>query len=283
MSSVDEKHILHVIHAAGYQVCRIRLGIKPQIDEAPFVVLSHEVYPGVEAHLFTIADVALWLPAFDEEGNVVLCRPGNLAEDRPFNLGSTRFDSWHRLLAALERVTELLMPYRQSVADGLIPESIWSHYQGQWHFGLRDAPDHDAPPVDMFIEYVDPSIRPVIQELNELGFATKESCSGLPDEHPDRDPYRPYVMFDERSYLDMSAHLFTLADITQWIPGPGPHGFDVRLQQAVSEDIPTAWSRLLEGARALAPLLHDYRNLASQKDGLYRKLRERRDSTEHIK
>jgi hypothetical protein len=253
--------------------------MKPQIDDIPYVVLSHEVYPGIEAHLFTIADIALWLPAFDERGNVVLYRPRDLDEnEKDPNLEKARSDSWLKLLAAVERVTKLLTPYKDFVDGGLIPETVWAHHQRQWHFGLRDAPDHEAPPVDMFIDYVDHSIRPLIRELNELGFATKESCSGLLDEHPDREPYRPYVMFDERVYVDVSAHLFTLADITQWIPGPGPHGFDVRIQQSVGEDIPKAWSRLRRAARAFAPLLGQYRNLVGDKNSQYRRLREVREA-----
>jgi hypothetical protein len=258
--------------------------MKSQIDDTPCIVLSHEVYPGVEAHLFTVADIALWLPTFDEQGNVVLYRPRELDErETDSSLERARSDSWLRLLAAVEQVTMLLTPYKQSVDRGLIPETIWAHYQGQWHFGLRDAPDHEAPPVDMFIDYVDLSIKPLIRKLNELGFTTRESCSGLADEHPDREPYRPYVMFDERVYVDISAHLFTLADITQWIPGPGPHGFDVRIQQGVGEHIPKAWNRLLRGAEALAPLLESYRNLVSGTDSLYRRMRERREPPEHFK
>jgi len=275
--SVDEEHILEVIRKAGHDVYAIRLGMKPQIDDIPYVVLSHEVYPGVEAHLFTIADIALWLPAFDEQGNVVLYRSREIDESAVDpNSEEARSAAWDRLLTAVERVTELLTSYKESVDRGLIPETIWAHHQGQWHFGLREAPDHKAPPVDIFIDYVDLSIRPLIRELNELGFATKESCSGLLDEHPDREPYRPYVMFDDRVYLDMSAHLYTLADITQWIPGPGPHGFDVRIQQGANEDNPKAWNRLISGARTLSPLLQEYRALVGEKDGLYRKLREQR-------
>ncbi|MFX1603782.1 MAG: hypothetical protein ACFFCK_09880, partial [Promethearchaeota archaeon] len=73
------------------------------------------------------------------------------------------------------------------------------------------------------------------------------------------------------------------ADITEWIPGPGPHGFDVKIQQNVGEDIPEAWGRFLRGARVLAPLLDQYRNLVSERDGLYRKLRERRELPEYFK
>lgn len=284
MPFVDKNHVLEAFRMAGHRVLTVHLGMKSSIDDSPFIVLSREVYPGVEAHLFTIADISLWLPAFDEKGDVMLYRPRNLDEsEMDSSLERTESESWLRLLAALERVAELLTPYKQSIEGGLIPETIWAHYQGQWHFGLRDAPDHEAPPVDMFIDYVDLSIRPHVQELNELGFTTKESCSGLLDEHPGREPYWPYVMFDERVYVDVSAHLYTLADITQWIPGPGPHGFDVRIQQAANEDNPKAWSRLLGGARALSPLLEEYRTLVGEKDVLYRRLRELRDVPEHIK
>jgi hypothetical protein len=67
------------------------------------------------------------------------------------------------------------------------------------------------------------------------------------------------------------------------MPGPGPHGFDVRVQQGVNEDNPKAWNRLLIGARALSPLLDEYRTLVGEKDGLYRRLRELRDVPEHAR
>jgi hypothetical protein len=81
----------------------------------------------------------------------------------------------------------------------------------------------------------------------------------------------------------VSAHLYTLADGTEWIPGPGPHGFDVRIQQAANEDIAEAWNRLSRGARELSPLLNEYRGLVGEKDGTYRRLRERRNLPERLK
>ena len=36
--------------------------------------------------------------------------------------------------------------------------------------------------------HIDPSIREHIKELNNLGFVTKQCCSGLPEDHPNTGP-----------------------------------------------------------------------------------------------
>ncbi|UCH05553.1 MAG: hypothetical protein JSW05_05150 [Candidatus Thorarchaeota archaeon] len=278
MPLVGKSRVLDSMHQAGYLVHAMQLGMKSQTDEVPFIVLSHEVYPGVEAHLFTIADAALWLPAFNHVGDIVLYRPREFdGVESAGVIEKARSDAWNMLLSAVERIGNLLTPYKEHVSQGITPKTVWAHHETQWHLALRDAPDHEAQPVDKFIDDVDSSIRPHIRELNELGFATKESCSGILDEHPDREPYRPYVMFDDRVYLDASAHLFTLADIAEWIPGPGPHGFDVSFHQNVGEDIQDAWQRLRKAAHSFAPLINQYRTLVGAKDRQYRRLRKVRE------
>lgn len=283
MPLVEEKHVLDTMREAGQLVRTVSLGLESQGDHTPHIVLGHDVYPGVEAHLFTIADSALWLPGFIQSGDVVIYRPRELDEGSSGSaLKGVKSDAWRRLLAAFAQFADLLTSYTVWVNQGSIPKTVWAHHEAQWHLGLRDAPDHEPEPVDAFIDYVDESIRSYIRDINELGFATKESCSGILDDHPDREPYRPYVMFDDRVYIDVSAHLFTLADIARWLPSDGPHGFDVMIQQSIGDDIPAAWNRLVTATRTLSPMLKRYRNLIKEKDTLFRRMRERREAPESI-
>jgi len=104
--------------------------------------------------------------------------------------------------------------------------------------------------------------------LNDLGFSTTQSCSGIAKDHADREEYLPYVMFDERAYPRSSAHLFTLADISGWIPSYGPHNFDIEFRLPSAEDAEKFWDHLVVSARRLAELVHDYRT------GLKRNLKE---------
>jgi hypothetical protein len=78
-------------------------------------------------------------------------------------------------------------------------------------------------------------------------------------DHRDREPYLPYVMFDERAYQRFSAHLFTLADISGWIPSYGPHNFDIEIRLLDSTDAEARWDKLVTSARTLACLLQHYR------------------------
>ncbi len=280
---VEEKHVLDTMLRAGQSVRTLNLGLGAQDSDVPHIVLGHEVYLGVEAHLFTIADSALWLPVFRQSGDVIIYRPRELDKGSSGTiLKKARSNAWRRLLTAFEQLTDLLKPYMKWVDQGAIPKVVWAHHEAQWHLGLRDAPDHEPPSIDAFLEYVDKSIRLYIREINALGFATKESCSGLLDDHPDREPYQPYVMFDDRVYPDVSAHLFTLADIAQWIPSDGPHGFDVMIQQSIGDDIPAAWNRLVIASRALSSMLKQYRNLINEKDTPFRRMRERRKAPDGI-
>lgn len=270
--------VIETLLRAGHLAKRVQLGVLSRIDEVPYVVLSHTVYPGVEAHLFTAADAALWIPAFTSLGDVVLYEPKELDEGKsPDALESTRSEAWQRLFTAVEKIANLLTSYREYVDQGYIPSMVWAHHEAEWYLGIREAPDHESRPVDEFLDYVDVSIRPHIRELNELGFITIESCSGLADDHADREPYRPYVMFDDRAYIDVSAHLFTVADIAQWIPSYAPHGFDVVVHQRVGEDTENAWNRLVEVARVLAPLLKQYRELVRDKGSPFRRMRKQRE------
>lgn len=279
MPLVKERHVLDTMLKAGQSVRTINLGLGAQDDDVPHIVLGHKVYPGVEAHLFTIADSALWMPVFRESGDVAIYRPTEFDKaSSGTTLKKARSDAWLGLLTAFDQLTDLLKPYMKWVDQGTIPKVVWAHHETQWHLGLRDAPDHEPQSVDEFLEYVDKSIRPFIREINGLGFATKESCSGLLADHPDREPYRPYVMFDDRVYPDVSAHLFTLADIAQWIPSDGPHGFDVMIQQSIGDDIPAAWSRLVLATRALSSMLRQYRIVIKEKDTMFRPMRERREA-----
>ncbi|MGY5875680.1 MAG: hypothetical protein RTU30_08035 [Candidatus Thorarchaeota archaeon] len=261
MHSIERSFVLKTLTKSGFSARSIQLGIDSQTEQTPFIIFDHTTYPGVEAHLFTVADASLWLPAFTSSGDVVLYRPNEQDVNQDSSSLKKRIEAWQELLVAIVEISNLLKPYKTRLEQGWIPRIIWAHHESEWHHGLRDAPDHEVRPISEFLDYVDPSIRPCICELNECGFITKESCSGLLDEHPDRDPYRPYVMFDDRVYVGMSSHLFTLADIGQWIPSYGPHGFDVVVRQQLGDYNEIAWNRLIDVARQLSPLISNYQIL----------------------
>lgn len=220
------------------------------LEQRPSIEFDRSSYPGFEAHLFTIADAAQWIPELNSADNVVLFGQENV---------NNQYGSWIRLLDTTEEIMRSLDNYRQELTHGIIPSTHWIYNENRWFRKNWEGPYHRYKPADEFLDSVDESIQAHIKALNDLGFPTTQSCSGLIKDHPNRDPYLPYVMFDERVYPRSSAHLFTLADITGWIPSYGPHNFDVEFRLHDPEDAERFWNRLVRSARRLAELLKDYR------------------------
>ncbi|MFW9806371.1 MAG: hypothetical protein ACFFFK_06540, partial [Candidatus Thorarchaeota archaeon] len=212
---------------------------------------DHSSYPGFEAHLFTIADAAMWAPRLTSESEVVLTLVQTTKNSH---------ESWFRLLAVAKELMESLNKYRQELKHGIVPSTHWASQETKWYRENWGNRPHELTRVKDFLYLVDESIRPHIKELNELGFSTTQSCSGLATDHLDREPYLPYVMFDERMFPKSSAHLFTLADVSGWIPSYGPHNFDVELRLNSPEGAEDLWNALVLSARRLAELLTEYRS-----------------------
>jgi hypothetical protein len=218
-------------------------------NNLPVLEFNRGSYPGFEAHLVTIADAAQWTPEINSDFCVVLEGQKN----------SDSHDSWKKLLSVAQEVLDSLETYRQGLKHGIIPSTHWAYHENRWYRENWEGPRHELKPVEDFLYTVDESIKPHIKELNNLGFPTTQSCSGLAREHDDRDPYLPYVMFDERIFPRTSAHLFTLADITGWIPSYGPHNFDIEFRLHTPEDSERFWENLVVAARRLTELLQEYR------------------------
>ena len=244
--------IVNSLHTHGFEVLSLSTGLNDAPRVNPVITIDHRSYPGVEAHLFTAANSAFWIPRLDESGDIVLSfTNSNNDEESIF--------AWENLLGILGRLSELLYRYRDRVLSGSVPGVIWAHHDGEWYREMRNAPYHEKQNVETFIDYVDPLIRRHIIALNDYGFATLESCSGFPQEHLDRDPYRPYIMLDERAYSGCIPHFFTLADIADWIPSYAPHNFDVYIRIQRHRPIIEEWNRLVQSAKALNGILLPYR------------------------
>ncbi|OLS20956.1 MAG: hypothetical protein ThorAB25_27590 [Candidatus Thorarchaeota archaeon AB_25] len=227
------------------------LALDESHKNAPVLEFNRSSYPGFEAHLFTIADASLWKPELNSEADVVLIGPEN---------GQDSHESWMKLLSVAQEVMKSLEQYRQGLTHGIIPSTHWIYHEIRWYRKNWEGQLHEPRPVEEFLYSIDESIKSHIRELNDLGFSTTQSCSGLAKDHADREPYLPYVMFDERVFPRSSAHLFTLADITSWIPSYGPHNFDIEFRLPDPEGSESFWDNLVMVARRLAELLHEYRD-----------------------
>ena len=223
-------------------------------ENQPQIEFDHTCYPGVEAHLFTAADASSWLPELSSSGDVILRGPID---------SSDIFQVWSKLLATIENVMDSLEQFRQGLTHGIIPTSHWVYHEFRWYRKNWDGPQHELVPADSIIHLIDESIKSHIKQLNDLGFQTTQSCSGLARDHSDRESYLPYVLFDERIYPRSSAHLFTLADISGWIPSYGPHNFDVEFRLTSADSAERFWDNLIDSARELTSSLYDYRSRQS--------------------
>jgi hypothetical protein len=243
--------ISKILRTHGFNALSLHTGFSEQSIH-PTLVIDHQSYPGVEAHVVTAANSAFWMPKLTNNGDVILNYPHsvNIAE---------RYLAWERLLETLIELSNSLHSYRTRISEGWVPSIIWAHHELDWYRDRSSSPYYEQPDTSTFIEYVDHSIRDHIVVLNEYGFPTLESCSGLPQDHPDREPYRPYIMLTERAYPNCIPHFFTLADIADWIPTYAPHNFDVYIRIHNSTPIEESWNRLINSAKLLHLLLRPYR------------------------
>ncbi len=246
--------ITNFLRNNGFDILAVATGLIEESAEQPMIIFDHRSYPGVEAHVVTAANSALWIPKLDDNGDVIVSYPSS-TDNEEYLL------AWERLFGVLGKLTGLLHTYRTRVLAGRFPSIIWAHHEIEWYRELRRAPYHEKQNTSNFIDYVDPSIRDHITALNDYGFDTIESCSGLLQDHPDRTPYRPYVMLDERAYPSCIPHFFTLADIADWIPSYAPHNFDVYIRIQRHHPIVESWNRLIRLARILDSILKPYRQL----------------------
>jgi hypothetical protein len=251
MTSDEVERSIKALSQFDLVVNRFSLALEESQEETPILEFNRSSYPGFEAHLFTIADASHWKPELNSEADVVLVGPENSQDSR---------ESWMKLLSVAQEVMVSLEQYRQGLIHGIIPSTHWIYHEIRWYRKNWEGQPHELKPVEEFLYSVDESIKSHIRELNNLGFSTTQSCSGLAKDHADREPYLPYVMFDERMFPRSNAHLFTLADITGWIPSYGPHNFDIEFRLPGPEDSEKFWDKLVIAARRLAELLHEYRN-----------------------
>ena len=253
MSNPDRGLMIRSFMSFGLRVLGLVVARRTGSTVLAELTIDHHSYPNVEAHLFTAGDAAGWCPTFSDAYDVVLRRESVSRISKPEK-------EWQTLLSRTEDLMELLTDYRNRIQRGDYPSVMWAHTNRGWHRREWNPAPHPVPEPKEFIHYVDESIRPHILKLNELGFGTMESCSGLKEEHPDRDPYWPYVMFDERTYPGIVPHLFTLADAAGWVATLAPHSFDVYLKVKRGDDLKKAWDRLVASAAAVSGFLATYRH-----------------------
>jgi len=246
----------------------LNYAVSNEPNDIPYVVLAGDVYRGCEAHFFTIADTALWIPELLPSGDVVLYYPlRRLNDEHPDALLRRRTLSWEFLSIRFEDIMEQLWVQSKREYEST---DVWAHNERESD-GYFEIPENTPTPIDKILRRVDASIKEPILELNKSGFATIESCSGLKKDHEEKNPHHGYVCFDDDYYQDVSAHLFTLAELAGWDPCWGVHGFDVLLYSVAEGEveIEKAWERLGSIAKQLGEELTEYRNLVNHWEGYY--------------
>jgi hypothetical protein len=251
MTSAEVERSIKALSEYDLVVNHFSLALDERQEDAPVLEFNRISYPGFEAHLFTIADASQWTPELNSEADVVLVGPQKSHDSHK---------SWVKLLSVAQEVMQSLEHYRQGLIHGIIPSTHWVYHETRWYRENWDERSPELNSAEDFLYSVDESIKSHIKQLNDLGFQTTQSCSGLAKDHADREPYLPYVMFDERTFPRSSAHLFTLADITGWIPSYGPHNFDIEFRLLGPEGSERFWDNLVTAAKRLAELLHEYRD-----------------------
>ena len=264
----------------------LNYAVSNEVNDIPYVVFGSEIYRGCEAHYFTIADMSLWIPELLPSGDVVIYYPLRKLEDRhPDALLRRRTLSWEFLTMNFEEIMERLWVKTQHNHESTDewahnerePEGFFKNFPFPIGEKLKNidssciGPENTPTPIDKIPRRVDGSIIDTILELNKAGFATTESCSGLKKDHEGDAPFPAYVCFDDEYYHDVSAHLFTLAEIAGWDPCWGAHGYDVLLYAVADgkKETEKAWERLTASSKQLGEGLSEYRNLVEHGEGYY--------------
>ena len=245
------------------------------LNDIPYVVIDVSDMFGFEAHLFTAADMALWVPELLPSGNVVIYYPNRHRPECSCTLAKVRLDLWDRLARFIDWVIHKV---RTGRAEYGLPSTSWAHSERE-EDGYYEVPEDTPQYIEKILRRVDDYLPDVMLELNKNGFVTVESCSGLDEDHDDRTPFPPFVCFSDEYYLDVSAHLFTLAEASGWDPSFGAHGFHVFFHPhgETEEEIKQAWDRLAEKAMEFGAYLEEYRDLVDPwHDYYYYKFRSRR-------
>lgn len=283
---ISEELVRDIIDHWQIPCMDLNYAVNNEPNDIPYVVLGGGEYRGCEAHYFTIADVSLWIPELLPSGDVVLYYPlRRLSDKHPDAFPQRRTMSWEFLMMNFEEIMERLWIKSKTENDST---DEWAHnekdlegYLVSFPFPIDKklkhveskiiGPENMPVPIDKILRRVDGSIKEQILELNKAGFATTECCSGLKKDHEGDAPFPAYVCFDDEYYLDVSAHLFTLAEISGWDPCWGAHGFDVLLYAVgdTEKEREDAWERLQDSAKKLGDELSEYRNLVEPSEGYY--------------
>ena len=246
--------VTEVFRNAGFSVAQVSSGFSNDATRLPHVVLTGSSYPGFEAHLFTIADASFWIPEFTPDNKVVLYYPWGSDDEKR--------SAWERLLESAIVIGRALAEYRRRTQRGAHSVPVrWAHTEKGWQELLRLAAEQSlTPETDDWEE----SIAAHIVTLCSSGFVAKYAYSGLTKDHPTMKVLDfPTVWFEDENYIGVDAHLFTLADMAQWVPSFGEHGIDVIMEMPIRdlEEARKGWKRLTSVASTLKCLLRGYRTI----------------------
>jgi len=265
-AEMSEEKFREMLAHWDYNCVDLNFAVNEDPNDVPYVALDVSDKYGFEAHLFTAADMALWLPEILPSGHVVLYHPNRHLHDST-SFAEVRLKLWDTLSRYLDWITHMVRAGRSEYGN---PSSSWAHCERE-EDGYFEIPENEPQYIEKILKHVDGYLPDVILELNRNGFVTIESCSGLKEDHEDRRPFEAYVCFDDEYYLDVSAHLFTLAEVSGWDPTFGAHGFDVLFYaHAQSEkEVKEAWDRLADMAGEFGVHLEEYRELVDPWDEYY--------------
>jgi len=201
-----------------------------------------------------MADASFWIPEFTPGDRVVLYYPWGSDDEKR--------SAWERLLESAVVMSRQLAGYRERIQRGLQGVSVrWAHGEKVWEQLL--TPPVQQPLIPEANRW-EKSIMAHITVLRNCGFVAKYAYSGLTKDHPTVKVLDlPTVWFDDESYIGVDAHLFTLADMAQWLPSFGEHGIDVIMELSTrdQEETRIGWKRLASEASTLKRLLRGYRTI----------------------
>ena len=103
--SMSEEQIREVLDHWGIPYKDLNYAVNDDPEDIPYLVFNHETYLGIEAHLFTAADMALWLPELLPSGDVVVYYPIRRLDDgSQYSLARRREMVWDTVHCYLDNL-----------------------------------------------------------------------------------------------------------------------------------------------------------------------------------
>ena len=138
---ISEDQVIEVLDHWSLPHKDLNYAVNNECTDIPYLVLDQRAHFGVEAHIFTSADMALWIPELLPSGDIVIYFPiRKLDAESRITLAQRRMFAWDLLTHSLDWVMHKVQTGRAEYGD---PSESWAHCEREedGYFETREPTD----------------------------------------------------------------------------------------------------------------------------------------------